>query len=76
MLKAEIQNIPEELIYEMVNGIPIYYSRYQEYLSGDKAIGDIMGSSLKQSRIITQLIILFSSKLDEKYCSPVRAKYW
>ena len=66
MLEAKVQNIPKELIYEMVGGKPIYYRGYRDYLNQTKKIDEIMGSSLKQSLIITQLIILLSTKLDKK----------
>jgi hypothetical protein len=36
--------IPEALVYERVNGQPIYYYGYQDYLKGEKALEDIMGS--------------------------------
>ncbi|MEM6800523.1 MAG: Uma2 family endonuclease [Bacteroidota bacterium] len=61
-----IKDIPQALIYEMVDGKPIYYRDYQEYLSGDKEIEEIMGSSYLQSLIITELVILLSKLLDSE----------
>lgn len=49
------QVIPKELIYEMHDGQPIYYRGYRQYLSGEKALEEIMGSSYLQSLIISRL---------------------
>lgn len=54
-MKSTAQIIPESLIYEMVKGKPIYYKNYKEFLSGNKQIEELIGSSLIQSRIITRL---------------------
>lgn len=64
---ASIQNIPKSLIYEMVDGKPIYYKGYKEYLSGQLQIDELMGSSLLQSAIITRLIVLLYQKFGNKY---------
>lgn len=63
-MKAAIQNIPDILIYEMVNGVPIYYRGYKEYLKGNKQLDELMGSSYLQGALGTQLIILLSTLLD------------
>lgn len=62
-----IQNIPEQLIYEMVDGKPIYYRGYREYLKGEKKIDELMGSSYLQSLIITRLVFLLMSNLGNDY---------
>lgn len=61
------QVIPEELIYEMHDGQPIYYRGYRQYLSGEKALEEIMGSSYLQSLIITQLVLLLGNQLSRRY---------
>jgi len=61
------QQIPEELIYEMVKGKPIYYRDFRAYLNGDKHIDEIMGSSKLQSLIIAELIFLLRSFLGDEY---------
>ena len=43
MGKTRIQTIPKELIYEMVDGKPIYYKGYKEYLNNSKQLDEIMG---------------------------------
>jgi Uma2 family endonuclease len=63
-MKAMTQPVPESLIYEMVNGVPIYYKGYKEYLKGNKQIDELMGSSYLQGALATQLIILLSGLLD------------
>lgn len=63
-MSIAVQNIPEILIYEMVNGKPIYYKDYREYLDGKKQIEELMGSSYLQSLIGTELVILLSQLLD------------
>lgn len=63
-MKASVQNIPEALIYEMVDGTPIYYKGYKEYLKGNKQIEELMGSSYLQGALCTQLIILLGGLLD------------
>ena len=66
-MSISVQNIPKELIYEMVDGQPIYYKGYQDYLSGKKQLDEIMGSSYIQSLIITKLVILLGTNLAKKY---------
>ncbi len=66
-MKNTVQNIPENLIYEMVKGKPIYYRGYKEYLNGKKQLEELMGSSYLQSLIITKLVFLLMSNLNKEY---------
>ena len=66
-MSITVQNIPKELIYEMVEGRPIYYKGYKEYLNGNKQVEEIMGCSYIQSLIITKLVILLGMHLSKKY---------
>lgn len=66
-MAATAQNIPKSLIYEMVDGHPIYYKGYKEYLKGNVQIGELMGSSLLQSALITQLLLLLHQKFGDEY---------
>lgn len=61
------QMIPENIIYEMQNDVPIYYSGFQAYLDGDKKLDEIMGISLLQSLIISRLVFLLQTQLRGKY---------
>jgi Uma2 family endonuclease len=63
-MAAAVQNIPKSLIYEMVNGKPIYYKGYQDYLSGEKKVEAIMPSSYLQAILVTELVIWLSKHLD------------
>ena len=63
-MSTVVQKIPEVLIYEMVDGIPIYYKGYREYLEGSKQIEEVMGSSYLQALLGTELVILLSRLLD------------
>jgi Uma2 family endonuclease len=66
-MKSAIQNIPDELVYEMVKGKPIYYKGYLDVLSGQKQLQEIMGSSYLQSLIITNLVLLLGKFLPNTY---------
>ena len=50
------QEIPTYLIYEVLEGKPIYYKGYQEVLVKNKTLEDIMGSSGLQLVIIEYLL--------------------
>lgn len=66
MSESSVQSIPKSLIYEMVDGKPIYYRGYQDYLSGEKQLEELMGSSFIQSMIVTRLVIALGNLLDSK----------
>lgn len=66
-MKSAVQNIPENLIYEMVDGNPIYYKGYREYLEGAKQMEELMGSSLLQSLIISRLVFFLQVHLGGEY---------
>lgn len=66
-MSIAVQNIPEVLIYEMIDGQPIYYRGYKEYLKGTKQLSELMGSSKFQSFLATELIFLIRSFLGRDY---------
>ena len=66
-MKNIVENIPKSLIYEMVDGKPIHYKGYREFLLGENKSGEPMGSSLLQSMIITRLVILLYKQLEQDY---------
>jgi Uma2 family endonuclease len=62
-----VQAIPEVLIYELQNGVPIYYQDYRSYLSGDKQLDEIRGSSVLQALILSRLMRFLQSNLTGSY---------
>ncbi len=62
------RKIPDYLIYEVMDGNPIYYKGYKSVLNKTKTIDDIMGSSVLQSYILMYLQMILFKKLDmEKF---------
>lgn len=66
-MSIAVQKIPEALIYEMVDGAPIYYKGYKDYLHGSKQLEELMGSSKLQALIVAELIFLLRSFLGDDY---------
>jgi hypothetical protein len=66
-MEVAIEKIPKSLIYEMVQGRPIYYKGYKDYLKGHIKVEQLMGSSKFQSFLITELIFLIKSFLGKDY---------
>ncbi|MEM6967447.1 MAG: Uma2 family endonuclease [Bacteroidota bacterium] len=62
-----VQNIPESLIYEMVDGNPIYYKGYQEVLEGNKHLEQIMSDSNIQAFLKMYIGNFLINFLGEKY---------
>lgn len=62
--KKREEKIPDALIYEVMDGKPIYYRGYKEVLSGKKSIEDIMASSTLQAEIIHYLLQVLYKGLD------------
>ncbi|TAE20718.1 MAG: Uma2 family endonuclease [Cytophagales bacterium] len=59
----------ESLIYEVMDGEPIYYKGYRDVLSGKKTAEEIMGSSTLQWIICSYFMQVMYRQLDSK-------KYW
>ena len=59
--------IPPQLIYEEMDGIPIYYRGYKDVLNKNKTLDDIMGSSQLQSLIVSLLLKYLFKNLDENH---------
>ena len=57
--------VPDKLIYEIMDGKPIYRKGYRDVLSGKKTIGEIMGASTLQSVIVAHLMKVIFTFLDE-----------
>ena len=57
--------IPDALIYEIMDGKPVYRKGYRDVLSGKKTIEEIMGASTLQSVIVSHLMRVIFSFLDD-----------
>ena len=60
------RKVPKELIYELMNGSPIYYRGYEKVLSGQTTLEGIMGSSDLQAWIILTIVEFLILNLDRK----------
>jgi hypothetical protein len=56
--------IPQELIYEMVDGSPIYYRNYKQVLTKKKSAEEIMGSRVLQARLIALIVGFLFTKIN------------
>ena len=52
----KVKEIPEALVYEIIDGRKLYYKGYKDVLSKKKKIEDIMGASGLQSFIIQYIL--------------------
>lgn len=57
--------IPDALIYEIMDGKAIYRKGYREVMAGSKTIGEVIGASTLQSVIVSHLMKVVFSFLDE-----------
>jgi hypothetical protein len=62
----KLPKIPASLIYEVIDGKPIYYKGYREVLNGAKKISEIRRASTLQSIIIEYILRILFRGLDEK----------
>ena len=65
--KQEIPAIPKHLVYEELDGIPVYYSGYKEVLNKTKTLEDIMGYGGLQWFIINVLGDFLKEKLGKQF---------
>jgi Uma2 family endonuclease len=59
----------ESLVYEVLDGRPLYYRGYEDVLVGKKSPEEIMGSSSLQWVLVSYFMRIMIRQLDEK-------KYW
>jgi len=59
-----VPRIPDELIYEIIDGKPVYYKGYKDVISQEIQIEQIMGSSFLQSEIIRLIVRLLLLKTE------------
>ena len=53
--KTAAQAIPSALIYEIMDGKPIYFAGYKDVLNGNKTIEEIMATGKKQSLMLNAI---------------------
>jgi hypothetical protein len=58
------RKIPDYLIYEVMDGQPIYYKGYQSVLNKTKTLEDIMGCSSLQSVLVDYMLFIIYSFID------------
>jgi Uma2 family endonuclease len=59
------KKIPSSLIYEIMDGKPIYYKGYRDIIAGTKTIENNMGASTLQNFIIQYILRILFRNLDE-----------
>ncbi|MCW3108500.1 MAG: hypothetical protein JWQ09_3006 [Segetibacter sp.] len=59
------RKVPDYLVYEMMDGKPIYYRGYQEVLNKRKKPEDIMGSSALQGVILSFIVSVLYKYLNQ-----------
>ena len=67
-IKGKVE-IPEHLIKETLDGVPVFYKGYKDVLNKSKTSEEIMADGLLQAIIKNWLHLLLSKALDEE-------KYW
>lgn len=66
---SQEEKIPEYLIKEVLDGVPVYYKGYRDVLNKTKTYEEIMADGLLQAIIKNWLHLLLGNKLDSQ-------KYW
>ncbi|MVM38631.1 Uma2 family endonuclease [Spirosoma sp. HMF3257] len=63
---ADSSSIPESLIYETLNGRPLYYRGYRDVIAGTLKSEDLMGSSDLQSILVSLINTHITINRDKK----------
>jgi hypothetical protein len=59
------KNIPESLVYEMIDGKTLYRKGYKQVLAGKKTLEEILGASSLQSIVAFHLTSIIAKFIDE-----------
>ena len=62
----QLPDILQKLVYEVLDGKPIFYKGYEEVLRGQKTLDDIMGTSGLQALIISCIVEFLLRTLPRK----------
>ncbi|GAB2592245.1 Uma2 family endonuclease [Spirosoma areae] len=60
------RKIPDYLVYEVMDGKPIYYRGYQSVLNKTKTLEDIMGCSSLQAELVSYVLSVIYQFIDRK----------
>lgn len=61
--KSRRRSLLDRLVYEVVDGKPIYYKGYREVLNGNKTLEEVMGDSTLQAWLKARLSALLINQL-------------
>ena len=64
--EKKLERIPDWLVYEKIDGVPIYYRDYDRVLSGEKDPGEVMGSGLIHALILEVILGFLFKELKPK----------
>ncbi|HEY0109566.1 MAG TPA: Uma2 family endonuclease [Fibrella sp.] len=65
------QVVPNALVYEVLNGRPLYYRGYKDVLAGTRKVEDIVGSSSLQAILVSLIHSFVMANRDKKKYLPV-----
>ncbi|MEZ0538534.1 Uma2 family endonuclease [Fibrella arboris] len=65
------QVIPSALVFEVLNGRPLYYRGYKDVLAGTRKVEDIVGSSSLQAILVSLIYGYVLNNRDKKKYLPV-----
>jgi hypothetical protein len=63
--RTKAKKIPEALVYETLDGKPLYRKGYREVVAGKKTLEEIMGASTLQSVIVSYLMKVIFTFIDD-----------
>ncbi|WP_232541174.1 Uma2 family endonuclease [Spirosoma endbachense] len=64
--KRKRSKVPSYLIYETLNGRPLYYRNYKAVIAGQKKPAEIMGSSSLQAALVATLVMFLGRTINRK----------
>lgn len=64
--KTDNQIVPDYLIYEILNDVPMYYRNYKAVLNNHKKLEEIMGSSGLQSYFVALIVEFLLKNISNK----------
>jgi Uma2 family endonuclease len=65
MPRIPAKDIPAALIYEIMDGKPVYYKGYREVLNNEKTLEEVMGASTLQGFIVAYILKTLYRNLDD-----------